>query len=429
MDAIPALPPQVQERERLEAVRRYAVLDTPPDGAFDRLAALAARFFDVQIATVSIVDHDRIWFKAAHGLDVEQIGRDPGLCASAILQHDPYVVTDAISDPRALDNPLVRGELGVRFYAAAPIRTHDGHNLGTVNVIGGQPREVTEAEMATLQDLADIAVDELELRLAARQAVELERARRARGEYLVDLLQTWLLPQSIPPVPGMEVATHYAPASSELQIGGDFYDVFDLGDGRCALALGDVCGKGPHAAAATGEIRQMLRALARTETSPSQVLARLNEVLAREGLNAQDQDDFAERFCTVCFAFVDTTTRPAKVVIANAGHPVALLRRADGRVEQRGRTGDLVGPFADFEAGEETMSLEAGDMLLLYTDGAVEQRGQSIDVGERALHRALESAPASSAEAGLDHIRHAVEEAHQVLDDDVALVLVRAVAH
>ncbi|HVL98218.1 MAG TPA: GAF domain-containing SpoIIE family protein phosphatase [Egibacteraceae bacterium] len=426
MAAVPALPPQ--ERERLEAVRRYAVLDTPPDGAFDRLAALAARFFDVPIATVSIVDHDRIWFKAAHGLDVGQIDRDPGLCASAILQQDPYILTDAARDPRSMDNPLVRGALRVRFYAAAPIRTHDGHNLGTINVIGGQPREVTEAEIATLQDLADIAVDELELRLTARRTVALERARRARGEYLVDLLQTWLLPQRIPPIPGLEVATHYAPASSELQIGGDFYDVFDLDDGRFALALGDVCGKGPHAAAATGELRHMLRALARVETRPSKVLARLNEILVREGLKAHGQDGLSERFCTVCFASVDTTTTPIQVVIANAGHPLSLLRRADGRVEQRGRAGDLVGPFADFEAGEETTRLEARDMLLLYTDGAVEQRGQSIEVGERALRRALEAAPATSAHAALAHVRHAVEEAHEVLDDDVALVLARAVA-
>lgn len=181
-----------QEQERLGAVRRYAILDTPPDGAFDRIAALAARIFDVPIATVSIVDHDRIWFKAVHGLEVEATDRVLGLCASAILHHDPYIMTDALTDPRALENPLVHGDLGVRFYAAAPITTRDGHRLGTVNVIGSERREVTEDEIATLKDLADIAVDELELRLAARRTVERERTR-ARQQAAVAELGVWAM--------------------------------------------------------------------------------------------------------------------------------------------------------------------------------------------------------------------------------------------
>jgi GAF domain-containing protein len=121
------IPPD--EAERLAAVRRYAILDTPSDGAFDRVTRLAARIFDVPIATVSIVDHDRIWFKSHHGLEAEQIDREPGLCASAILHDEPWVIADARIDPRALTNLLVRGELGLRFSAGAPLRTSDGHTL------------------------------------------------------------------------------------------------------------------------------------------------------------------------------------------------------------------------------------------------------------------------------------------------------------
>lgn len=168
------------EGARLEAVRRYDILDTPPDGAFDRVTALAARFLDVPISTITIVDEDRIWFKSARGLDgVAQIDRGPGLCASAILQQAPYVVTDAVTDPRTLNNPLVRGELGLRFYLAVPLRSSDGHNLGTLNVIDVRPREVTDADVETLQDLASIVMDELELRLAAMDTLELESLRRA----------------------------------------------------------------------------------------------------------------------------------------------------------------------------------------------------------------------------------------------------------
>ena len=166
------------EDARVAAVRRYDVLDTPPDGAFDRITALAARLFDVPISIISIVDHDRIWFKSHHGIDATEIGRDPGLCASAIGQLDPWLVNDARVDVRTIDNPLVAGELGLRFYLGVPLTTSEGFNLGTLNVIDVEPREVTEDEVETLADLAAIVVDELEVRLAARTAFE-ERRRRA----------------------------------------------------------------------------------------------------------------------------------------------------------------------------------------------------------------------------------------------------------
>lgn len=156
-----------QEERRLAAVQRYEILDSPPDGAFDRIAKLAARIFQVPIATISIVDEDRIWFKAKHGLDAEQIGRDPGLCASAVLDIEPWIVNDAVADPRTLENPLVRGELGLRFYAAVPLTTADGYSLGTINIIDTEPRELTDEQVDTLKLLADLVVDELELRLQA----------------------------------------------------------------------------------------------------------------------------------------------------------------------------------------------------------------------------------------------------------------------
>jgi GAF domain-containing protein len=160
------------ETQRLAAVRRYDILDTPPDGSFDRVTALAATVFDVPIALVTIVDHDRIWFKSKHGLDgVEEIGRDPGLCASAILQDEPYIVEEARSDPRTLANPLVAGKFGLQFYAAAALRTTDGHRLGTLCIIDREPRMFSPHQADVLQRLSEIVMDEMELRLSARKAV------------------------------------------------------------------------------------------------------------------------------------------------------------------------------------------------------------------------------------------------------------------
>ena len=171
-----------QERARMRAVRRYDILDTPPDGSFDRVTRLAAKLLHAPIAIVTIVDHDRIWFKSRYGIEAEEITRDPGLCASAILHDEPWVVEDARRDPRALANPLVAGEFGLQFYAGAPLRTVDGHNLGTLCVIDMEPRVFGDTERSVLADLADIVVDELELRLAARDVETSVRERQALME-------------------------------------------------------------------------------------------------------------------------------------------------------------------------------------------------------------------------------------------------------
>src|SRR3954447_423063 len=185
MDAIsPVIIPQ-NESERREAVRRYDILDTPPDGAFDRITAIAARRFDVPISIISIVDHDRIWFKSHHGLTVKQIGRDPGLCASAILAEIPHIIEDAALDPRSLANPLVAGDFGLRFYAGVPLRTHDGFNLGTLCVIDKEPRPLDQGQIDDLRDLASVVMDQMELRLSAPQAVTQTQLMAKKNDHRV----------------------------------------------------------------------------------------------------------------------------------------------------------------------------------------------------------------------------------------------------
>jgi PAS domain S-box-containing protein len=174
------------EENRLATLRRYDILDTPPDGTFDRITALAARLFNVPVSIISLVDEDRIWFKSHEGVDVEQIDRAPGLCASAIMQTEPTLITDASADPRSLANPLVAGEFGLRFYAGVPLRTSDGYNLGTLCVIDREPREITQEDLAPLADLAELVMDQMELRLAARRALsqrsEADEASREQAE-------------------------------------------------------------------------------------------------------------------------------------------------------------------------------------------------------------------------------------------------------
>lgn len=161
----------MNEPQRIAAVERYDILDTPQDGSFDRITAIAARRFKVPISIISIVDHDRIWFKSHHGLSVRQVDREPGLCASAILSHEPHILLDAKNDPRSLANPLVAGDFGFRFYAGVPLRTSDGYNLGTLCVIDKEARPIDQGQLDDLKDLASVVMDQMELRLSARRAI------------------------------------------------------------------------------------------------------------------------------------------------------------------------------------------------------------------------------------------------------------------
>ncbi|MEO7330803.1 MAG: GAF domain-containing protein [Minicystis sp.] len=173
----------IDEAQRLLALQRYQVLDTPQDGVFDRLTRLAAKIFNMPIALITLVDTDRVWFKSESGLPgVRQVGKEPGLCATAILSDELYLVENARLDPRTLAHPLVAGEFGLQFYTAAPLRTHDGHNLGTFCLLDKRPRYLNSGQEEILQDLAAVVMDELEIRLAARREVQAMAARMEERE-------------------------------------------------------------------------------------------------------------------------------------------------------------------------------------------------------------------------------------------------------
>lgn len=166
------------EENRIEALRKYELLDTPSDGSFNKMVELAAKVFNVPIAIISLVDSDRIWFKSHYGLEAQQITRSPGLCASAILADQIYLVEDARNDPRCLANPLVAGELGLQFYAAAPLHTKEGYNLGTFCIIDRKKRHFNTDQQFMLKMMASITMDEIELRLQSRTIIKEYNKRR-----------------------------------------------------------------------------------------------------------------------------------------------------------------------------------------------------------------------------------------------------------
>ena len=171
---IPIIPEN--DKERLKALFRYEILDTPPEGAFNRIASLATKLFQVPIALISLVDNERVFFKANVGMPgVKNVPRGESLCSLAVLQEKPTVFNDAENEPCLLANPLVAGSFGLKFYAGAPLITSDGYNIGTVCLVDKKPRNFSEKEMEMLEDLAAVVMDEIEIRISSIKALRAQQ--------------------------------------------------------------------------------------------------------------------------------------------------------------------------------------------------------------------------------------------------------------
>ncbi|MFE2279835.1 PP2C family protein-serine/threonine phosphatase [Streptomyces sp. NPDC059454] len=275
----------------------------------------------------------------------------------------------------------------------------------------------------TVFDATDRRAYETELLRARRAADEARRQAEADHEALREalaVLQRSLLPAALPDIPGVEAACHYHTASP-MEVGGDFYDLFALDDNRSAFFLGDVCGKGPQAAALTSLIRYTLRATALHDSDPVANLHVLDTVL-------QDRytgDD--PRYCTVVSGVLERVGGAVEVRLASGGHPPALVLRADGRVEYLStRGGMLVGALPGAQFVQVGTTLRPGDTMLLYTDGLTEAR---IGPGRELYgYEALESFAAGLAPSGPHRVVHALTDLlkgfGEGLDDDTALLAI-----
>lgn len=252
---------------------------------------------------------------------------------------------------------------------------------------------------------------------AARRQAEADRERLREA---LTVLQQSLLPATLPPVPGMEAASHYHTASID-RLGGDFYDLFPLDDKRWAFFLGDVCGKGPQAAAVTSLTRYTLRAAALHDPEPAAALTTLNTVL-HERFNGGDP-----RYCTAIFGVMepDATTGTTAVRLASGGHPPALVLRADGRAEYLPTPGGLlVGILPDPHFTTAETTLGPGDTLLLYTDGLTEARiGPHRELyGEEALHAFAAGHTQGGPHELITAFTGLLDSFAEGLDDDTALL-------
>jgi PAS domain S-box-containing protein len=268
-------------------------------------------------------------------------------------------VTDEVLDQAGLDPDLVEvvRSLELRSVITVPLRAR-GRALGAITLLW--------TEHGRTRSAADIALAE---EFGAQAALAIDNARMfAERDDISRALQTALMPSSLPTVAGFDLAASYWPASGVMQVGGDFYDAFDRPGGSLGLVVGDVCGKGAEAAAVMGVARQTVRAAGVREDRPSAILDVLNEALLR------DQTDL---FCTACDIRLQPRGDHARIAVCLAGHVPPIVLRADGRTERIGRPGSLLGVLQEIRLHDEVGELRAGDALVLFTDGLVEERGET----------------------------------------------------
>lgn len=264
--------------------------------------------------------------------------------------------------------------------------------------------------------LADVGlVEELGEQLAL--AIRADRLFRQRSE-VADALQASLLPRQLRQIPGAEIAAAHVAATSEREVGGDFYDVYPAAGGW-GLAIGDVCGRGEDAAAVTAAARHTIRAFAHASPDPAAVLQSTNDIMLAE--------EFGGRFVTAAVGHLQWQRRRLRVVLGSTGHPGPVLIRPDGRT-QRLRGGGLpLGIFSDAAPASETLDMEPGDLLFLYTDGLTSACGPDMGTLENRLTDELAVLAGQAPAALVSRVRElALELCGGELRDDMTMLAVRA---
>jgi anti-sigma regulatory factor (Ser/Thr protein kinase) len=357
-------------------------------------------------AAILLLDRERnvLRARAARGIEEEvrqgvQIAVGRGFAGRIAAERRPIVIDDV--DHADVLNPLLR-QRGIRSLLGVPLLV-EGRVTGVMHVGTLERRKFGEDDIRLLQLAAD------------RAALAIDNAQLSEQRALTEIMQRILLPEALPEIPGLRFSAKYLPAAAGLKVGGDWYDVFVLDDGRVALITGDVVGRGLSAAAVMAEVRTAVRAYSMETLDPLRVVTMLNGLLLTLGGN---------RSATMMFMALDLETGVVEAV--NAGHPPALLLHGDGRCEYvAGASGPPLGVTWSARYSAQQLSFPTGSSMLLYTDGLVERRGESIDDGLDRLATALARTPIGEhgalADAVFQRVLHEVE-----LEDDVALLAIEA---
>jgi PAS domain S-box-containing protein len=372
-------------------------------------------------SAVAILDTERL---RLHTINPGGLPDSPGAPGGDIPLSVASVMTYAISTRRPLllespealrryfeaedvDVSLFLEHSDEKAWVGLPLLT-SGASLGALRFSFTRPRQITEEERVFLEALA------------GQCALALERATLYEREHqTAETLQRSLLPDTLPTVPGIILEARYLPVTRNMEIGGDWYDAFRLPDGRLAVAIGDVMGKGLTAAAGMGRVRNALRALALTDPRPAAVLSGLDRLFLATEL--------AEQVTTVAYLVVDPLTGDS--VAGNAGHLPPLLLGKDGPPRLETAEGGTPLGWAS-PRGQYSFRLPPGNTAVLYSDGLVENRKRGLDIGLDELVAVTAEAPAEIAENPAQLLNYLVDRmlTGYEQDDDVTVLVVHVPA-
>ncbi len=382
-----------EERLAFLASATRALLGAPLDAI-----SIAERLAEVCVPHLG--DRCAVWELEANG-NVRRIADRAGGASQSSLELEvtPECVVSALGGASTLAGPDERGPDSLTL-AAVPIPGESGP-VGAILVARHAPRPpMSQYDLELIEEVGKRAAPKIE-----NAQLYAERARAAA------VLSRSLVPSELQEVPGLDLHAFIRPAASG--VGGDFYDVVSLSDGRSLLVIADVSGKGPEAAALTAMARYTLTTLARYHASPAELLAAVNETLVDQLPDG--------RFCTLACGAFGPSPNGIRVTVAVAGHPKPMVLRASGKVETCGETGLPLGVFYRLDLIERDVLLEPGDSFLLVTDGCVGEGG----AWEGTLHRALAAVQPASAEeltALVEKVALRVQPDHP---DDIAALVAR----
>ena len=374
-ESAPVVADEVIRLEDVQRVTEAALAYLDLDDLLKELLDRVTGILDADTAAVLLVEDDgqTLAARAAKGLEEEvergfrlPVGR--GFAGRVALAREPVVIQNLEESTIQPVNPLFR-EKGVQSLLGVPLVV-EGELIGVIHVGSLTPREFHDGEIELLQLVAD------------RVALSIERSRLMVQGQIATTLQRSLLPRQLPQLPGLRMAGRYLPAAVESAVGGDWYDVIELHSRSIGFVIGDVAGHGLAAATFMGQLRSAIRAYALDTDGPAEVMTKL----------AAFSDHMRSRMATVIYATLNLTTWEAR--IARAGHPYPLLIRADGSAEYLSAGGGPpIGTVGGHAYDEQSLTLSAGETLLLYTDGLIERRGGKLSDGERTLLEVAASSP------------------------------------
>ena len=409
----------------------------------DELSALVVRkccqVLDAEATSILLLDPERaeLFFgyvaepepEAAARLLALRFPADCGIAGTVVRTGRSLRVDDVSSDPRFYAGVDRQTGITTRALLCAPLRTRQG-TIGVIQVLNPRSRACfTDDQLAFLEALAgSIAVAIENARMYAQlkqQYLALQEATRDREQLFairreLDIargIQQSILPRAFPHRPDLELFAEMIPAR---EIGGDFYDFFSVDDARLGLVVGDVSGKGVPAALFMALTRTLVRAAVFENYSPAEAMRRVNELLipdTRQGM-----------FVTAVYAVLDMESK--ELTYVNAGHNPPLWVKTDGTIEKLTRTAIALGVVAGGTVKEQTIHLEAGDNLLLYTDGLTESFNYEGEFyGEERLLEAIRSDQCGSADELIDVVEKSLLEFVQDMPaaDDLTMLVLRRV--